>query len=87
MTTSVAAPHSQRWTRWAARLALGSALLGLAACSGSATAPPTHAGGGEANLALPDLGQVTFWGFLNGRTLLWIGLLISISGLFFGLVR
>ncbi|MFZ1412692.1 MAG: sodium-translocating pyrophosphatase [Micropruina sp.] len=59
----------------------------LVGCSGSATAPPSEAGGGEANLTLPDLGQVTFLGFINGRALLMIALLISLAGLAFGLVR
>ncbi|HMQ38675.1 MAG TPA: sodium/proton-translocating pyrophosphatase, partial [Micropruina sp.] len=65
------------------------ALLGaaLAGCSGSAKAPPPHAGGGEANLTLPDLDQVTFLGLISGKQLLGIGLLIAIAGLAFGLVR
>ena len=59
----------------------------LAGCSGSATAPPPHAGGGEANLTLPDLNQVTFLGFLSGKQLLGVGLLITVAGLAFGIVR
>jgi K(+)-stimulated pyrophosphate-energized sodium pump len=43
-----------------------------------------HAGG-EANLVLPDLGQVTFQG-INGRTLLMLGLVVCVLGLVFGLV-
>ena len=43
-----------------------------------------HAGG-EANLILPDLGQVTFQG-INGRTLLMGGLVVCVLGLLFGLV-
>jgi Na+/proline symporter len=31
---------------------------------------PAHQPGGEANLQLPDLSQVTFMGGTNGRTLL-----------------
>jgi K(+)-stimulated pyrophosphate-energized sodium pump len=45
---------------------------------------PAHAGG-EANLVLPDLGQVEFQG-VNGRTLLMAGLVICVLGLAFGLV-
>ena len=41
--------------------------------------------GGEANLILPDLGQVDFQGY-NGRTLLTIGLVVSLLGLVFGMV-
>ncbi|MCC7008669.1 MAG: sodium-translocating pyrophosphatase [Acidobacteria bacterium] len=44
-----------------------------------------HAGG-EANLILPDLGQVTFLGGVDGHTLLLAGLVVSGLGLLFGLV-
>ena len=43
-----------------------------------------HAGGGEANLVLPDLSSVSFFG-MNGHTLLSIGLLFCVGGLLFGL--
>jgi K(+)-stimulated pyrophosphate-energized sodium pump len=45
---------------------------------------PAHTGG-EANLKLPDLGQVEFQG-VNGRTLLMFGLGVCVLGLAFGLV-
>jgi K(+)-stimulated pyrophosphate-energized sodium pump len=47
-----------------------------------------HAGGGEANLILPDLKAVNFANFfgLNGHQLLSIGLLFCAAGLLFGLV-
>jgi K(+)-stimulated pyrophosphate-energized sodium pump len=41
--------------------------------------------GGEANLVLPDLGQVEFRG-INGRTLLMVGLGVCVLGLVFGMV-
>jgi K(+)-stimulated pyrophosphate-energized sodium pump len=41
--------------------------------------------GGEANLILPDLGQVDFQG-INGRTLLMSGLAVCVLGLAFGMV-
>ena len=46
-----------------------------------------HAGGGEANLVLPDLSKVSFEHFfgLDGHTLLSIGLLFCAGGLLFGL--
>ncbi len=46
-----------------------------------------HAGGGEANLVLPDLKSVTFANFfgLDGHALLTIGLLFCVGGLLFGL--
>ncbi len=42
-------------------------------------------GGGEASLVLPDLSQVTFFGGLDGHTLLLTGILVCILGLVFGL--
>jgi K(+)-stimulated pyrophosphate-energized sodium pump len=43
-----------------------------------------HAGGGEANLILPDLSTVHFFG-MNGHALLMMGLLFCVGGLLFGL--
>ncbi len=43
-------------------------------------------GGGEASLVLPDLGTVTFMG-VKGTSLLFVGILVSIAGLVFGLVQ
>ncbi|MEQ1826142.1 MAG: sodium-translocating pyrophosphatase [Pirellula sp.] len=45
---------------------------------------PTHSPGGEANLVLPNLGITTFMG-IPGTYLLYIGLVVSAAGLFFGL--
>jgi K(+)-stimulated pyrophosphate-energized sodium pump len=52
---------------------------------GGAAAAPVHEGG-EANLRLPDLGTVNFFGGTNGRTLLMVGLVVSALGLGFGLM-
>jgi K(+)-stimulated pyrophosphate-energized sodium pump len=41
--------------------------------------------GGEANLVLPDLGIVTVGGY-DGRTLLMVGMVVSVLGMLFGLV-
>jgi len=66
-------------------------LLAPAAASLGAQAPAPPAAqearpaGGEANLILPDLGQVTFQG-INGRTLLISGLGVCVLGLLFGMV-
>jgi K(+)-stimulated pyrophosphate-energized sodium pump len=50
-----------------------------------AYAQPEHTGGGgEANLVLPDLTTVNFFG-MNGHALLTIGLLFCAGGLLFGL--
>ena len=49
-----------------------------------AHAQTEHAGGGEANLVLPDLSSVSFFG-MNGHALLMIGLIACVGGLLFGL--
>ncbi len=60
---------------------LGCTLLGAA----TALAQPTsEAGGGEANLKLPDLSQVQFLG-IDGHKLLTIGIVFCVFGLLFGL--
>ncbi len=61
-------------------------LLAAAPSQAFAQEVPAHAGGGEANLILPDLGQVSFLGGINGRTLLMGGLLVCALGLLFGLM-
>src|SRR5436190_13342559 len=53
--------------------------------AGQAAAAPRGAGGGEANLVLPDLSSVSFRG-VNGRTLLMGGLVVAALGLAFGLM-
>jgi K(+)-stimulated pyrophosphate-energized sodium pump len=62
------------------------ALLGLL-LPAFANAQTEHAGGGEANLTLPDLTSVSFAHFfgLNGHDLLTWGLLFCVGGLLFGL--
>ncbi|MDP9204554.1 MAG: sodium-translocating pyrophosphatase [Gemmatimonadota bacterium] len=45
-----------------------------------------HKPGGEANLIIPDLSQVSFLGGIHGRSLLMGGLAICALGLLFGLV-
>ncbi len=51
-----------------------------------APVPALASEGGEANLQLPDLGTVSFFGGTNGRTLLMVGLVVSALGLGFGLM-
>ena len=48
--------------------------------------PVQHRAGGEANIQIPDLSQVTFFGDIPGRTLLMGGLVICALGLLFGLL-
>src|SRR6476646_5077070 len=59
-----------------------------AAATGTAqpVAVPEHQAGGEANLIIPDLSQVTFLGGIRGHSLLMGGLAICALGLLFGLV-
>jgi K(+)-stimulated pyrophosphate-energized sodium pump len=68
---------SRRWARFAGVMAT-LILLG----QGGAFAAET--GGGEANLTLPDLRSVNFFG-MTGHALLTIGLLFCVGGLLFGL--
>jgi K(+)-stimulated pyrophosphate-energized sodium pump len=56
-----------------------------AAWAQGAAAAPQHQGGGEANLRIPDLAQVSFGG-VTGRALLQWGLLVCLFGLAFGMV-
>jgi K(+)-stimulated pyrophosphate-energized sodium pump len=51
-----------------------------------AYAQTEHAGGGEANLVLPDLRTVHHFG-MDGHALLLVGLLCCFAGLLFGLVK
>jgi K(+)-stimulated pyrophosphate-energized sodium pump len=59
------------------------AAISLLAASGSALAQETV--GGEANLTLPDLSQVSFLG-VDGHTLLLFGIGFCVLGLIFGLM-
>ena len=68
-------------------LAVLSLLFVSQAAMGAQEAQPVpHLAGGEANLVLPDLRQVTFLGGIDGHTLLLSGLVVSVMGLLFGLV-
>lgn len=44
-----------------------------------------HTGGGEANLVLPDLNSAKFMG-VGGKDLLFVGLVVAVAGLAFGLM-
>jgi K(+)-stimulated pyrophosphate-energized sodium pump len=60
------------------------AVLGLGLLLPAFANAQEHTGGGEANLVLPDLSSVYFFG-MNGHTLLTYGLLFCLGGLLFGL--
>src|SRR5438128_2317799 len=69
-------------------LLLAVALAGFVAIPDALAAAPTagqHAGGGEANLIVPDLSQVAVGG-MNGRSLLMVGLIVCVLELLFGIV-
>src|SRR6202171_4533361 len=69
-------------------LALMAAMAGSAldaAWAQGTAAPVQHQSGGEANLKIPDLSQVSFGG-MSGRTLLQWGLLVCLFGFAFGMV-
>jgi K(+)-stimulated pyrophosphate-energized sodium pump len=61
-----------------------SAFFALMFFASTALAQPAPEAGGEANLKLPDLSQVSFLG-MDGHKLLTIGILFCIFGLAFGL--
>jgi K(+)-stimulated pyrophosphate-energized sodium pump len=65
------------------RFALTTAAAGCLSLLTAAAAPAQEAGG-EANLKLPDLSQVTFLG-MDGHKLLLFGILFCVFGLLFGL--
>src|SRR3989475_86967 len=82
-----------RWTLriiWVLLLALTVSAVAvapeaLAAAPAGTAGAGQHAGGGEANLRVPDLGQVVVGG-MNGRTLLLLGQVVCVLGLLFGIV-
>ena len=85
-------PEAHRRAVWVlpvlVALALLAAMAGTAldaAWAQGAAAPAQHQAGGEANLKIPDLAQVSFGG-MTGRTLLQWGLLVCLLGLGFGMV-
>jgi K(+)-stimulated pyrophosphate-energized sodium pump len=57
-----------------------------AAVQETAPSTPASEAGGEANLKLPDLSQVSFLNGINGSKLLTIGLIFCALGLLFGLM-
>src|SRR5215212_3740346 len=66
-------------------MALVAGVLPFATLAAQEAAPARHAGG-EAALVLPDLGQATFLGGIDGRTLLLLGIVVCVLGLGFGLM-
>jgi len=83
--TQSAIARIARWILPALLLGLIVAGFGAAPAALAATPEGQHAGGGEASLKVPDLGQVAVGG-MNGRNLLMVGLIVCVLGLLFGLV-
>ncbi len=80
-------PATALSSRLFAPLGLVAASVFLAGCSSPGAAPgetPEHTS--EVNLTLPDLSATTFFGGVDGRTLLLAGLVVCVGGLIFGLV-
>src|SRR5271157_3389099 len=73
---------------WMVRAGMAVLVLALLVTAGTlpAMAQPAEHHGGEANLVLPNLDQVTFLGGVGGRTLLLIGIGVCLLGLLFGLI-
>jgi K(+)-stimulated pyrophosphate-energized sodium pump len=69
---------------FAASVMMTSTILAASPQEPPQAAAPVHHGG-EANLVLPDLSQVSFLG-VDGHTLLYSGIVVAIFGLLFGLV-
>src|ERR1700716_479678 len=65
------------------KISAGMAFLSMLTCL-SARAQEVQEAGGEANLKLPDLSQVSFLG-INGHKILLFGLIFCVFGLIFGL--
>jgi K(+)-stimulated pyrophosphate-energized sodium pump len=75
--------NASLWSRTARIFATTASLILTSAAVAHAQSAP-EAGGGEANLKLPDLSQVNFLG-IDGHKLLLFGILFCIFGLAFGL--
>ncbi len=76
---------TRRLPRWGGVALASMTALWLTACQNDGPAPGEHQVGGEANLQLPDLGSVTFFG-LPGDVLLGLGLIVCALGLAFGVM-
>lgn len=79
-------PRSRkRWFTLAVVTMLLAAVLCVALAPLALAAEGEHKGGGEANIVLPDLRQVS-WGTITGQGLLTLGLIVVALGLLFGAV-
>jgi K(+)-stimulated pyrophosphate-energized sodium pump len=72
------------WSRAGRSLLTLAVILAFASLGASPTFAQSH-GGGEANLILPNLSDVIFFGGINGHNLLLAGIVVCMLGLLFGL--
>src|SRR5580658_5079665 len=75
---------TQGFLRTASKTAAALAAM-LALSASAALAQTAETAGGEANLKLPDLSQVSFLG-IDGHKLLMVGIVFCVLGLIFGMV-
>jgi len=82
-------PRNAQNSKTSARRATVRTIKHALACLLTFAAGTGLAQAGEADLKLPDLSSVTFSGMagLNGRSILMIGLLVCVFGLFFGVMQ
>src|SRR5260221_14757318 len=76
--------RAPQFGRAISKLAAGTAFIAISAVSAFAQ-EPAHKAGSEADLILPDLSKVFFFG-VNGRSLLLFGLIVCALGMLFGLM-
>lgn len=72
------------WNRVLAGSGAALAAVALSGCAGGSGSGEEHTS--EVNLKLPDLSATSFFGGVDGRTLLLAGLLVCLGGLVFGLI-
>ena len=83
---ALVAPLASSLAQGVAENRTDSAIAAAATGVAQPVAVPQHETGGEANLVIPDLSQVSFLGGIHGRSLLMGGLAVCALGLLFGLV-
>ncbi|HYH67931.1 MAG TPA: sodium/proton-translocating pyrophosphatase, partial [Urbifossiella sp.] len=86
MLTASPDQRTPRRSLRAAAVALALLLFAGPALAQDAPPAPAKKPSGEANLVLPDLNKATFVGGIGGKDLLYLGLVVSVAGLVFGLV-
>jgi K(+)-stimulated pyrophosphate-energized sodium pump len=86
MTSTVPVTAAYGRAKTLLALVITTLLMFLGRTAAADPADATATAGGEASLKVPDLGQATFLGGIDGHTLLLSGLVVSALGIVFGLV-